>query len=102
MLELASKMLALQLHESFRLAIDKFLRWLSINVARQLKLAHNLDHYWDEDIGSKVSCTIYFEGYLLEKIRTLNSLNYACNWVRDYLRTNAEVEERDRHLCDRS
>jgi len=23
-----------------------------------------------------------------------------CNWVRDYLRTNAEVKEEDRHLCD--
>jgi hypothetical protein len=36
----------------------------------------------------------------LKNIRTLNNLNYACNWVRDYLRTNAEVEESDRHLCD--
>jgi len=25
-----------------------------------------------------------------------------CDWVRDYLRTNAEVVEGDRHLCDRS
>ncbi|MCT7971508.1 AAA-like domain-containing protein [Laspinema sp. D5] len=25
-----------------------------------------------------------------------------CDWVRDYLRTNAEVKEEDRHLCDRS
>jgi len=47
---------------------DKFLRWLCINIARQLKLAPNLDDYWDEDMGSKVSCTIYFEGYLLEQI----------------------------------
>ena len=23
------------------------------------------------------------------------------DWVRDYLRTNAEVVEADRHLCDR-
>ncbi|MEG5052394.1 MULTISPECIES: WD40 domain-containing protein [unclassified Microcoleus] len=23
-----------------------------------------------------------------------------CDWVRDYLRTNAEVKEEDRHLCD--
>ncbi|WP_238360820.1 hypothetical protein, partial [Iningainema tapete] len=34
-------------------------------------------------------------------------LAYGCHWVRDYLRTNPEVEEsetpellRDRHLCD--
>ena len=25
-----------------------------------------------------------------------------CDWVRDYLRTNVEVKEEDRHLCDRS
>ncbi|MEG3959269.1 AAA-like domain-containing protein [Microcoleus sp. herbarium2] len=25
-----------------------------------------------------------------------------CDWVRDYLRTNADVKEEDRHLCDRS
>lgn len=29
-----------------------------------------------------------------------NILAYGCDWVRDYLLTNAEVEESDRHLCD--
>jgi WD40 repeat protein len=24
----------------------------------------------------------------------------ACNWVRDYLKTNPNVSESDRHLCD--
>ncbi len=37
----------------------------------------------------------------LEKINTLNELEYACDWVRDYLRTNPEVEEGDRSLCDK-
>lgn len=36
----------------------------------------------------------------LEKINTLNELEYAGDWVRDYLRTNIEVEEGDRSLCD--
>ncbi|MBE9142835.1 AAA-like domain-containing protein [Planktothrix mougeotii] len=36
----------------------------------------------------------------LNNIRTLNPLNYACDWVRDYLRTNIEVEESDRSLCE--
>jgi WD40 repeat protein len=36
----------------------------------------------------------------LKQIRTLNPLEYACNWVRDYLRTNQEVSKNDRHLCD--
>ncbi len=47
---------------------DKFLRWLCINVARQLKLDPKLEDYWDEDMGSKVSCTLYFEFYILPQI----------------------------------
>ena len=49
-------------------SLDKFLRWLCVNVARQLKLEPHLDEFWDEDMGSKVSCTLYFENYLLEQI----------------------------------
>jgi WD40 repeat protein len=37
----------------------------------------------------------------VERILKLNELAYACDRVRDYLRTNAEVKEEDRHLCDR-
>ena len=60
--------------------LDKLLRWFSVNVARQLKFEPNLDHYWDEEIGSKVSCSIYFENYLLEFLETpivliLNEVN---------------------------
>jgi diguanylate cyclase (GGDEF)-like protein len=51
-------------------SLDKFLRWFCVNVSRQLNLVSNLDDYWDEDMGSKVSCKIYFEGYLLEQINT--------------------------------
>ncbi len=36
----------------------------------------------------------------LQKIGALNPLEYACNQVRDYLRTNLEVNQKDRHLCD--
>jgi WD40 repeat protein len=36
----------------------------------------------------------------LKKIENLNELEYACNWVGDYLRTNLQVEESDRNLCD--
>jgi WD40 repeat protein len=36
----------------------------------------------------------------LERIFQLDFLQYGCDWVRDYLRTNAEVKEEDRHLCD--
>ncbi len=50
--------------------INHFLRWLCVNCAHKLKLKPNLDDYWDEDIGSKMSWTIYFEEYILDKIET--------------------------------
>jgi hypothetical protein len=50
--------------------INRFLRWLCINCARKLGLKPNLDDYWDEDLGSKMSWTIYFEEYLLEEINS--------------------------------
>ncbi|MEG4809140.1 AAA-like domain-containing protein [Microcoleus sp. F8-D3] len=37
----------------------------------------------------------------LARILQLDELAYACDRVRDYLRTNAEVKEEDKHLCDR-
>jgi len=54
-----------QADSSIFTCLDKFLRWLCANVGRQLNLESKLDDYWDEDIGSKVSCTLYFQGYLL-------------------------------------
>lgn len=48
--------------------LKKFLRWFCANVSRQLSLELRLDDYWDEDIGSKVSCTLYFQEYLLREI----------------------------------
>ena len=57
-----------QADEAVFASLDKFLRWLCVNVARQLKLEPNLDEFWDEDMGSKVSCSLYFENYLLAQI----------------------------------
>lgn len=50
--------------------LNQFLRWLCANVARQLHLEPRLDEYWDQDLGSKISCTSYFEDYLLKSIQT--------------------------------
>jgi AAA-like domain len=50
--------------------LDKFLRWLSANVSRELNLEPKLNDYWDEEIGSKVSCTGYFQFYLLAHLET--------------------------------
>jgi hypothetical protein len=48
--------------------LNQFLRWFCANVSRQLGLEPKLEVYWDEDFGSKVSCTVYFQSYILEQI----------------------------------
>ncbi|MEA5537108.1 AAA-like domain-containing protein [Crocosphaera sp. XPORK-15E] len=49
--------------------LNKFLRWLCANIARQLRLKPSLDEYWDQDLGCKISCTSYFEDYLLKSVQ---------------------------------
>ena len=61
--------------------LNQLLRWLCANIARQLQRQPMLDEYWDEDLGSKISCTLYFQEYLLESINTplilaLDEVNY--------------------------
>ena len=48
--------------------LHRLLRWLCIAVSEQLNLPARLDDYWDEDIGSKVSCSLYFRQYLFTQI----------------------------------
>ncbi|MBD2197676.1 MULTISPECIES: AAA-like domain-containing protein [Calothrix] len=51
--------------------LNKFLRWFCINISRELGLASELDEYWDEEgMGAKVSCTTFFEEYLLAQADT--------------------------------
>jgi AAA-like domain len=54
--------------EDVFVSLDKFLRWFCINVSRQLNLLPCLDDFWDIEMGSKVSCKIYFEAYVLQYI----------------------------------
>jgi len=49
-------------------SLDRFLRWLMANITLQLGIKSQLKDYWDEDLGAKVSCTIYFESFILEHL----------------------------------
>ncbi len=61
--------------------LDRFLRSFCLQVTTQLNLEPELDEYWDEDIGSKVSCSVYFRCHLLEQldrplVLVLNEINH--------------------------
>ncbi len=57
-----------QVDEAILSDLNQFLRWICANAARQLHLEPRLNEYWDEDLGSKISCTSYFQDYLLQQI----------------------------------
>jgi GGDEF domain-containing protein len=66
-------------------SLDKFLRWFCANISRELQLEPKLNDYWDQDMGSKISCSIYFQEYLLPAVKAplflvLNEID----WVLDY------------------
>lgn len=59
-----------QMDQAICADLNRFLRSLCASVTRQLQLEPKLDDYWDDDMGSKVSCTLYWRHYLLEQVKT--------------------------------
>ncbi len=57
-----------QIEQSILGDLNQFLRWLCASISYRLNLEPKLDEYWDEDVGSKVSCTLYFRNYILQQI----------------------------------
>ncbi|GAB1543542.1 hypothetical protein NUACC21_62170 [Scytonema sp. NUACC21] len=47
---------------------NRFLRWLCANISQQLQIEPKLDDYWDCDIGSKISCSLYLRNHVLKQI----------------------------------
>lgn len=45
--------------------LDQLLRWFCVSVGLEMGLSPSLKTYWDLLFGSKVSCKLYFEQYLL-------------------------------------
>ncbi|KYC43549.1 diguanylate cyclase [Scytonema hofmannii PCC 7110] len=65
--------------------LDKFLRWFCANVSRELALEPRLNDYWDEDMGSKVCCSLYFQYYLLPSLNSPLVLVFnGVDWVFEY------------------
>lgn len=50
-------------------SLTVFLRWLCTTITLQLGLEVQLDQYWDQTAGSKVSCTLYLSRYLLPQLQ---------------------------------
>jgi hypothetical protein len=48
--------------------LERFLRWLCANIASQLNLEARLNNYWSADLGSKISCTTYLQGFVLPQV----------------------------------
>jgi transcriptional regulator with XRE-family HTH domain len=57
-----------QFDSSYLANLNKFLRGFCLRIARELGIDPKLDDYWDEEIGSKLSCTFYFKAYLLKQL----------------------------------
>lgn len=45
--------------------LERFLQWFCANVGLGLRLPSRFADYWDAIFGSKISCKMYFEEYLL-------------------------------------
>jgi hypothetical protein len=57
-----------QVDSAFMGSLKQFLRWFCANVTKQLGIKSKLDDYWDDDLGSKVSCTTYLQSHVLEQL----------------------------------
>lgn len=49
--------------------LEKCLQWFCASVGLGLQLPNKLTEYWDTLFGSKISCKVYFEQYLLTAIK---------------------------------
>ncbi|MGI8502322.1 MAG: AAA-like domain-containing protein [Hassallia sp.] len=47
--------------------LNKLLRCICLRVATELSIDPKLNDIWDEEIGCKLSCSLYFQSYLLKQ-----------------------------------
>ncbi|QIR41347.1 hypothetical protein HCG51_10750 [Tolypothrix sp. PCC 7910] len=56
-----------QLDEQCLTDLNRLLRCLCLQIATQLGADTNLDDKWDDEIGCKLSCSLYIQNYLLKQ-----------------------------------
>ncbi|WP_416676069.1 AAA-like domain-containing protein [Egbenema bharatensis] len=57
-----------QADEELFSSFDRFLRWFCTTLSYQLDLPSTIQEHWNEEAGSKVSCTIYLQKVLLKPL----------------------------------
>ncbi len=50
-------------------SLDTFLKWFCNYVTLKLNLPNRIEEHWSDFFGSKLSCSAYFENYLLPQIQ---------------------------------
>jgi len=58
-----------QIDEQCLTSLNKLLRCICWQIATQLNIDPNLDNYWDEEIGCKLSCSFYLQNYILKHVQ---------------------------------
>ncbi|MDJ0661966.1 MAG: AAA-like domain-containing protein [Crocosphaera sp.] len=48
--------------------LNQFLRCFCKQITQELKIESKLDEFWDEDIGSKLSCSYYLKHHILRPL----------------------------------
>ncbi|NEO83620.1 MAG: hypothetical protein F6J87_05075 [Spirulina sp. SIO3F2] len=49
--------------------LSRTLRWLCVQISQALELPSKLDQHWNEDLGYKMSCSLYMKKYLLPQVK---------------------------------
>jgi transcriptional regulator with XRE-family HTH domain len=49
--------------------LNSLLRCICCQIAKQLNIDPNLEQHWEEEIGCKLSCSIYLQNYILKQCR---------------------------------
>jgi len=85
--------------------LEKLLRWICLQMTSQLKIDSAIDDYWNELIGSKLSCSTYLQQYILTQtsqpiMLVFNELNLLFDFdevSRDFLPLLRSWHEESKH-----